>query len=707
MIEKSKYEKDYKTAPRFFMANDNDADLVPIKVPLPQPDNIREICGYGLKPEDQRFKRPDVPQRLQDLEEFPEDFIDPEVLKTTFILIAIQDFLKKNQKEWKEEIDFIEEQWRRRKEGYWFYNNGVPTYVTGTHYLYIGFWHIDIGIPDYRDRDRRFFVFWKTMVEEDENCLGLLYPKHRREGATHKAQAIIYDYVSQHKKSYGGIQSATEPHAKDVFTEHLIPGWKSLPFFFKPVWEGSTSPKKALVFKEPATRISISKTSLKSIKALGGMINFKSSDVKSYDSRKLHRYHADEIGKTSEVDIFDRHGTVRECVMNGNKIVGKILGTSTVEEQEKGGKEFKKLCDQSHYDHWDDEFKRTRNGRTISGMYILFIPAHDGFIVDEYGNSLIEESEESLRAKRQGFLDAGDFEGLSKEIRKYPMNYRECWRGDSQKCNFNIKILEDRIDELKFGTHKKSHKGNFKWLNDEPDTRVIWVPDEHGKFEMSYQLEKQLTNLQAIKSGVKVPNNLNAFAAGADPYKFKKTSSGKKSNGAGAVFMKRDLSIDGQEKDMDEWRTNRFACTYNFRPREKRIYGEDMLMMCVYYGCEINVEINVPYLWDYFEERGYGGYLWYGRDRRSGKINKKPGTNTLTAVIDDIYREYHTHIERHGGRECHQELLEQCLDIEDKMTDYDLFVAGGLALTSSKSFIDYKEAERKTDIGKYIQTYNY
>ena len=32
---------------------------------------------------------------------------------------------------------FRQQEWDRRLNGYWFYNNGVPTYITGLHYFYL------------------------------------------------------------------------------------------------------------------------------------------------------------------------------------------------------------------------------------------------------------------------------------------------------------------------------------------------------------------------------------------------------------------------------------------------------------------------------------------------------------------------------------------------------------------------------------------
>ena len=43
---------------------------------------------------------------------------------------------------------YIDEEFNRRENGYWFYNKGVPTYITGTHYMYLQWSKIDVGNPD-------------------------------------------------------------------------------------------------------------------------------------------------------------------------------------------------------------------------------------------------------------------------------------------------------------------------------------------------------------------------------------------------------------------------------------------------------------------------------------------------------------------------------------------------------------------------------
>ena len=48
-------------------------------------------------------------------------------------------------------FDYIDEEFKRREEGFWFMNNNKPTYITGTHYMYLQWSKIDVGAPDFRE----------------------------------------------------------------------------------------------------------------------------------------------------------------------------------------------------------------------------------------------------------------------------------------------------------------------------------------------------------------------------------------------------------------------------------------------------------------------------------------------------------------------------------------------------------------------------
>jgi hypothetical protein len=58
------------------------------------------------------------------------------------------------------------QEWDRRLNGYWFYNNGVPTYITGLHYFYLVHWKIDVGYPHFRITDLHFFYFLEYCVQD-------------------------------------------------------------------------------------------------------------------------------------------------------------------------------------------------------------------------------------------------------------------------------------------------------------------------------------------------------------------------------------------------------------------------------------------------------------------------------------------------------------------------------------------------------------
>ena len=196
------------------------------------------------------------------------------------------------------------------------------------YYFYLTAWFLERGYPDYRDRDRKFFIF-SEFCENDENCYGFIYPKHRREGATTKAACWNYEYVSRRKRVRGGIQSMTDNHAELVFQKHIVPSWRKLPFWFRPVFEGSTNPKSEMSFHAPAMKITRTNMGVDEMNDLESLIDFGASGEGVYDASKLQRYHGDEIGKSKNVNVYKRHLVVKQCLSEGIDIVGKAIYTST------------------------------------------------------------------------------------------------------------------------------------------------------------------------------------------------------------------------------------------------------------------------------------------------------------------------------------------------------------------------------------------
>ena len=78
-------------------------------------------------------------------------------------------------------VDYIENEFERRENGFWFKNNSVPTYITGSHYMYLQWTKIDVGLPEFRESNRIFYIYWEA-CKADYRSYGMCYLKNRRSG---------------------------------------------------------------------------------------------------------------------------------------------------------------------------------------------------------------------------------------------------------------------------------------------------------------------------------------------------------------------------------------------------------------------------------------------------------------------------------------------------------------------------------------------
>jgi hypothetical protein len=269
-------------------------------------------------------------------------------------------------------------------------------------------------------------------------------------------------------------------------------------------------------------------------------------------------------------------------------------------------------------------------------------------------------------------------------------------------------ILEERLNDFRNEDEIQTTRGNFRWAKGE-DSHVIFEPHPDGRFEVSYLFTdpKHANRMTIDDNNMRFPANTHKFVAGADPYKFDKTKKVTNSDGGGAVFYKFDISED-RDRVTSQWESNRFVCTYRYRPPTREEYGEDMLMMCVYYGCEVNAERNAWDMSQYFYQRGYGGYLYYRYDPKKRKFDDEAGTNALMKVNQDIFFRTQTYIDKHGMRERHVRLLQEWKDLEDDLGDYDLAAAAGHALCAAGDTDNYQEEDEEiTDISDYFALVSY
>jgi hypothetical protein len=237
-------------------------------------------------------------------------------------------------------IEYIEQQFDYREQGYWFMNNGVPTYITGSHWMYLQWSSIDIGYPDYRDANRVFFIFWEA-CKADPRCFGMIYLKIRRSGFSFMSSSECVNIGTLAKDARVGILSKTGADAKKMFTDKVVPINSRLPFFFKPVMDGMDKPKTELAYRVPASKITkknMYDVDSQEVKGLDTTIDWKNTEENSYDGEKLLFLAHDESAKwVKPNNILNNWRVTKTCLRVGSKIIGKCMMGSTSNAHSKGG----------------------------------------------------------------------------------------------------------------------------------------------------------------------------------------------------------------------------------------------------------------------------------------------------------------------------------------------------------------------------------
>jgi hypothetical protein len=250
--------------------------------------------------------------------------------------------------DFKEEwYEYIDKEFEKREKGFWFYNNGNPTYITGTHYMYLQWSKIDVGAADFRESNRIFFLFWEA-CKADKRCYGMSYLKNRRSGFSFMASGETVNMATISTDSRFGILSKSGSDAKKMFTDKVVPISSNYPFFFKPIQDGMDRPKTELAYRVPASRLTRRKLNEgeteEELEGLDTTIDWKNTGDNSYDGEKLKLLVHDESGKWERPDnILNNWRVTKTCLRLGSKIVGKCMMGSTSNALEKGGGNFKKL----------------------------------------------------------------------------------------------------------------------------------------------------------------------------------------------------------------------------------------------------------------------------------------------------------------------------------------------------------------------------
>ena len=597
---------------------DKDNDIIVIS----NTGQIGEIYSIqGLK-----IALPKVPKKLVKGNNLwkPEEY--PKELKRIQSIFEWKDYPDSFKEKWE---PYIDEQFERRENGYWFLNNNVPTYITGTHYMYLQWSKIDVGLPDFRESNRLFYIFWEA-CKADTRCYGICYLKNRRSGFSFMASGETINQATVSSDSRFGILSKSGADAKKMFTDKVVPISINYPFFFKPIQDGMDRPKQELAYRVPASRLtkrSIQNTDSEQIilEGLDTTIDFKNTGDNSYDGEKLKLLVHDESGKWERPNnILNNWGVTKTCLRLGSRIIGKCMMGSTSNALDKGGSNFKKLYQAS------DINKRNKNGQTKSGLYSLFIPMewnYEGFI-DKYGMPVFDTPKKPLEDPygdpiELGVIEhwnneadglKGDQDGLNEHYRQFPRTTEHAFRDETQNSLYNLVKIYEQIDYNEDLKHSGVlTRGSFSWENGIKDSKVRFTPNPQGRFNISWVPGLNLQNKQYVKNGLKSPGNDHIGAFGCDSYDISGTTDGRGSKGA----------LHGLTKfSMEDAPPNTFFLEYLARPQTAEMFFEDVLMALVFYGMPLLCENNKPRLLYYLKRRGYRGYSMNRPDKLWNKLSK-------------------------------------------------------------------------------------
>jgi len=523
-----------------------------------------------------------------------------------------------------EQAAYAKEEVRRCKEGFYFMSNGVLTYITGKHYFYLQWWKLEDDIyPDYRDADRRYFLFlnyWEFVLW----CLGIFRGKKRREGASSQATSnLIYECIF-YTNSNCGLVSKTQIDSRDTFTDMAAFGYQQLPIFLKPRQLNREGSVTELVFAAK-----IDKKSNNS-KGLRSKINYRAPVLNAYDRGRMSRILADEGGKWPLDIPFSKFvAIVSKTLVKGAKRVGFMEAPSTVNEMTKGGGGQFKIA-------WDgaNQFK-TGGKKTPNRFVTYFTPAYDNYegFIDEFGMSVIDEptedqyeylvkkwvvkdpitgdtvseiSEEDIKKGARAYVLSRRVgltgELLEEEIRMNPCTVQEMFEAANTGCAFNSYNINQRKHELE---ENPVYKRKVVFYRNEETQKVHWrdITDNEKNFhwEITWLPKESEQNISVLINGGRCPGRTDDGAIAVDSYS---------NSQGGRKYGSKACALIGRRSDLlDPNNTGKPIGMLYGRPAEKDRLHNQVLLAGEFYGYPIWYEHTADDYDGFFKDRGKLGYL--------------------------------------------------------------------------------------------------
>lgn len=640
-----------------------------------------------------------------------------------------------------EYADYILEEFRRRREGVWFMNNGKPVWVTPAHYMGLQ-WDEMLetgGYKEFRHAQQTMYYFAMACMV-DTRCVGMLFTKGRRTGFTEMAlDHFVNSSTSTKNKAYG-ITSKTENDAVKAFTKYSY-AVRNLPFFFQPVVKGKIDDVKKMEFGKPSdnTKTAKQKKDTTTKDYLNVIVDYRATATLAYDSVAMKMYLGDEAGKWERPNDYIDHWTnVKPTLVQGGEVVGKALIGSTLNPLDKGGSQFQTLY------YGSNVIKRDENGETATGLYGYFLPAHKNYekFTDKYGycHEVLESGESFRNVKGevqfQGalqYLNAKFKSAKSMGGKSYnntrrldPISIEDAFRDELSTQLFDIEKINQQI-VFNSTNNIEPVRGNFKWKDGVKFTSVEWHPEPKGRFLLSWippvEYRNKMVEKRVFDRLTKCPISSFEGVIANDPYdkdavvdaKLIGTEQGQEYNLGSRGAMH---GLTGG--NFNNAPSNYFFMEYICRPKDAEMFFEDCLMVCIFYSLQLIAENEKKMLLDYFYRNGYRGYVMTRFDKEINRLSpdekKYGGTpNSSKDMINKHWTALESYITKYVGEysrgddemqlrsegECgsmpFNRTLRDWLKFDPtNRTKYDASISSGLAVMAVNQAMYAPKIEKKT-----------
>lgn len=630
----------------------------------------------------------------------------------------------------KEQEVYAKKEVERCKNGFYFLNDGRVEYITGKHYFYLQWWKLEDDIyPEYRDTDRRYFLFlnhWEHILW----CLGILRGKKRREGASSQATSnLIYECIF-FRNSVCGLVSKTLQDGKKTFTNMVAFGYRQLPVFLKPKQLNNKDSVSELIFahKSVSTKEGTGRT-IDTDTGHRSSVDFRAPGKNTYDSGRLSRGLFDEGGKWEIENPFSEFlAIVSKTMVKGAKRVGFMECPSTCNEMTKAGGAQYKIA-------WNNANQfDMKDGRTINRMVRYFSPAYDGFygFIDRHGMSVIEPpTPKQLKFLVENYVGIGDLteediklgakayllkkrEGLEgalleEEIRMNPFDEKEMFLSKNGNCHFDAALLAELYDKAKSMEKEILEYGNWVWKDGNPFTEAIWEPCSKENARTSRPKGFKIPEGEKVERwGDRiVPLHRVQFIAACDPFQNSIVESGVGSKASAGVMNR--YTTDEQDSFYDTMIINK----YHARPKMVELLHMDMALMCFAHGCQILIESKMDGgMRKFFIDNNMEDFLIYMPDKENAGIDPNPDNKVLLVNCWESY------ILKQGkeGKLIYADVIDGeserdpdgliKFDVNDTEVSNQVMGLGWVLVANFYKRVNFKKKAEPEDIGKYFRRFS-